>query len=363
MKIPWLRAVLILVSLLLGSSAVRAANTNPPPRLTVELRDGSRVVGASVEEKLKFHSALLGDLKLSVKDIRSLECVASNSAKLTTTGGDTITVSLVESALAVKTSFGKVELAADSIRRCTVSATGAAGAHPAGLVALWSGEGDGVDSAGGNLATLTDISFAEGKVGQAFAFNGSSSSIRIPAAPALDIGAGEGFTIMAWLKPSRVDGQHPLLAWSDENPLNLWIGIRPYENGVLMGTIASEAGNHFLVSFPNALTAGVFQHFAMTYDKTSGMGVMYLNGVVVAQRELGSELRANTRGDLWISHRDDHPGNWSTGRTYAGLMDEIAIYNRALSAAEIQGICAAENHGEPLTLPAPSPGWFESWMR
>jgi hypothetical protein len=44
-------------------------------------------------------------------------------------------------------------------------------------------------------------------------------------------------------------------------------------------------------------------------------------------------------------------------------MDEIAIYNRALSGPEIQAICMEESHGEPLTLPTQSAGWFESWMR
>src|ERR1019366_6674916 len=71
-------------------SIARAADTNPPPRLTVELRDGSRVVGTSAEKYFKFHSALLGNLKLDVKDIRSVECVSSNSAKLATANGDTL---------------------------------------------------------------------------------------------------------------------------------------------------------------------------------------------------------------------------------------------------------------------------------
>jgi hypothetical protein len=44
-------------------------------------------------------------------------------------------------------------------------------------------------------------------------------------------------------------------------------------------------------------------------------------------------------------------------------MDEIALYHRALSAAEIQSLCSAENHGEPLSSPTPSTGWYESWMR
>ena len=340
-----------------------SADTNPPPRLTVELHDGSRVVGTSVEKNFKFHSALLGDLKLEVKDIRSVECVSSNSAKLTTAHGDTLTVWFVNSEFAVKTGFGKVALPVDSVRKLTVSATSMAGTHPPGLVALWSGDGIGNDSVGGNTATLTDISFAEGKVGQAFSFNGVSSCIMMPASQSLDVGAGAGFTIMAWIKPSDVEGLHPLIQWSDNAALNLWIGIRPSENGVLRGDIASDEGNHFLVSHPGVLVSGIFQHIAFTYDKASGVGTLYVNGIIVAQRQLGSQLVANTKGDLWISQRDERPGNWSTDRSFAGVMDEIAIFNRALSVSEIQAICTEENHGEPLTLPTQSNGWFESWMR
>jgi hypothetical protein len=244
-----------------------------------------------------------------------------------------------------------------------VAAGAATGAHPAGLVALWSGEGDGKDSVGNNDATLTDITFAEGRVGQAFAFNGFSSSMKVPASPALDLGAGDGFTLAAWIKPSNVKGLHPILQWSDDNMLNLWIGIRPYENGVLRGDITDDEGNHFLVSHPGTLTPGVFQHIAFAYDKTSGEGTLYLNGVVVARRQLGRQLVAHTKGDLWFSQRDERPGSWSTDRAYAGLMDEIALYNRALSAAEIQTLCPREGQGEPLASPTPSAGWFESWMR
>jgi len=339
------------------------ADTNPPPRLTVELHDGSRVIGTSVEKNFKFHSALLGDLKLEVKDIRSLECVSSNSAKLTTAHGDTLTVWFVNSAFAVKTGFGKVELPVNSIRKLTVSATSVAGTHPPGLVALWSGDGDVNDSMGGNTATLTDITFEEGKVGQAFSFNGVSSCIKIPASQSLDVGAGDGFTIMAWIKPADVEGLHPLIQWSDNNMLNLWIGIRPSENGVLRGDITDTEGNHFLVSHPEVLVSGIFQHIAFTYDKASGVGTLYVNGVIVARRQLGSQLVAKTKGDLWISPIDKRPGNWSTDRAFAGVMDEIALYNRALSASEIQAIYTEENHGEPLTLPTQSTGWFESWMR
>ena len=233
---------------------------------------------------------------------------------------------------------------------------------PPGLVALWSGDGKGGDSVGGNNMTMTDISFAKGMVGQSFSFNGMSSTIKIPASPSLDVGAGDGFTIMAWIKPTDVNGIHPMFEWPDDSkPVVFEIGLRPSENGVLMSCVTDADGGRFVLSHPGVLTAGIFQHIAYTYDKPSGIGTLYLNGVIVAQRQLSGRVR--TKGDLLISHRDTNQGNWSSNRSFAGLMDEIAIYNRALSASEIQAVVTDQSHGEPLPLPTPSTGWFESWMR
>ena len=360
MKTFWVRVPCVLGCIFLSTifSIARAADTNPPPRLTVELRDGSRVVGDSVARNFEFQSALLGKIKLAVKDIRSVECVSSNSAKLSVINGDSLVVSFVDSSFAVKTSFGKVDLQINLVRKISVAA-GGGGAHPPGLVALWSGEGEGIDSIGGNTATLTDITFAEGKVGQAFSFNGISSTIRIPASPALDVGAGDGFTIMAWIKPSDVNGIHPLIQWVDESPVLLSIGLRPYDDGLLQGCLTDYAGNRLVLSHPEVLVSGIFQHIALTFDKASDVGTMYLNGVIVARRQLSGQV-AGTKGDLWISLRHIRQGDWSSNCSFAGLMDEIAIYNRALSAEEIQSICTEENHGEPLARPTSSTGLDDS---
>jgi hypothetical protein len=42
-------------------------------------------------------------------------------------------------------------------------------------------------------------------------------------------------------------------------------------------------------------------------------------------------------------------------RYFKGLIDEVAIFNRALSAAEIQALCAAQNNGEPMPATTPAP--------
>jgi len=349
-----LRAFSFLAAIFILQSAVRAADTNPPPRLTVELRDGSRVVGASAENYFKFHSALLGDLKLAVKNIRSVDCVSSNAAKLTTAGGDVLTVSFMDADFAVNTSFGKVELATDSIRKFSVSMSGAAGRHRAGLVALWSGEDDGKDSVGGNDATLMDMAFADGKVGRAFSLNGFSSWLKIPASATLDVGKGDGLTLSVWIKPANVVSFRPILEWNATTHagVHLWLGHLPQQQGELFANLVDTDGNaHGLYSPLHAVWPGEFQHVALTYDKNSGVGRLFVNGCVVAQDNLGS-FTPQTSYDLLVSRRPgDHPGDWTYNAFFSGLLDEISIYNRALSAEEIKAIGTEENHGDPLPPP------------
>ena len=338
-----------------------AADTNSPPRLTVELRDGSRVVGTCVEKFFKFHSALLGELKLEVQNIRSVECVSTNSAKLSTANGDSLTVSFAEPEFAVKTSFGTVELAVDSVHSLTVTAGGNPGSHPPGLVALWSGEDNGRDSVGGNDVKLMDMDFADGKVGRAFSLNGFSSCMKVADNPGLNVGGGEGLTITAWIKPSNVSGFHPIMEWNPGEKIpgtigvQLWIGHLPGSQGVLQANVVSTDGrHHVLTSSPGMLAPGSFQHVALTYDKAGGMGILYLNGTVVARSRWASFVPLTT-GDFWISRRPtDHPGDWTYNAFFAGLLDEIAIYNRALSISEIEAVCKDDNNGE--LPPAPMPG-------
>lgn len=353
---------LLLTFLPLNPAAAAQPDTNAPTiRVTFELRDGSRLVSQGGDDVIRFHSASLGDLKMAVADIRSVECVSTNSARLTTAKGDTLMVWFADSKLGAKTGFGKIQLAVDSIRKLTVSSGGAAGARRAGLVALWSGDGDGKDSVGGNDAVLTDISFADGKVGQAFSLNGYSSCLKIPASESLDVGTGDGITITTWIKPSDVDGFHPILEWNPTEPLhgpvgvNLWIGTNPGSHGVLQANVTGvDYSGHALTSRSEMVVNGSFQNVAVTYDKASGMGVLYLNGAIIAQSQWGSFVPC-TKGNLLISRRpNDLQGDSTHDRFFAGLLDEIAIYNRALSAEEIQDICKEQNNGEPLPPPRTS---------
>jgi tRNA A-37 threonylcarbamoyl transferase component Bud32/tetratricopeptide (TPR) repeat protein len=212
-----------------------------------------------------------------------------------------------------------------------------------GLVALWSGEDNGNDSVGSNAAILTDMTFAEGVVGRAFCLNGSSSCAKVPFNSALDMENRDGLTISAWIKPANVDDFHPIVEWNSTAvpPLGigcqLRLGRNPKSQGQLTAIIVDMNGHyHSLESPMGAVVNDRFQHVAATYDKASGAGILYLDGRVVAQAKWES-FAPKTKGDLWISRRPtDKPNNWTYNKFFAGLLDEIAIYNRALTAGEIQ---------------------------
>jgi len=320
------------------------ADTVTPAQLTVELRDGSRLVGQSTEKHFKFHSDLLGDLKLPVTAIRSMDCTATNEAKLITTRGDTLTVSFADSDFDLKTSFGKVTITVATLRHLSVSGSGLTGAHPPGLIALWTGENNGKDAVGHNDLTLTDVTQANGRTGRAFSLNGSSSCMELADTSGVNVGESDGFTISAWIKPENVSGLHPILEWNPTEigypgflGVQLWLGDFPNSEGVLKACI-STTDHQFrnLVSGPETIVPGQFQHVAITYDKVSGVGILYLNGRALSRQLLG-HLDPLTQGPLWISRRPtDHPGDWTYNTFFQGLLDDIAIYNRALTPEEIR---------------------------
>jgi uncharacterized protein (TIGR03435 family) len=230
------------------------------------------------------------------------------------------------------------------------------------LVALWSGEGNGNDSAGNNTAILTDMTFAEGKVGRAFSLNGSGSYAKVPFNSSLDMESRDGLTLSLWIKPSDVSGFHPILEWysSTTRPLGIGSQLRLGRNaksqGVLEAVIVDMNGHyHVLQSPPDAVVANSFQHVAVTYDQASGTGILYLNGHVVAQSRWKS-FPPKTKGDLWISYRPfSHPGDFTYNTYFAGLLDEIAIFNRALTAGEIQTYYDAVLTGRNLQSSQPTP--------
>ncbi len=188
------------------------------------------------------------------------------------------------------------------------------------------------------------MAFAQGKTGRAFSLNGRSSSAEIAASPDLDMEHRPGFTISAWLKPTDVNGFHPIMEWYSTNAPGSGIGCqlrlarRPGTQGELVGVVVDMEGHYHVLKSPEgAVVNDRWQQVALTYDQASGAGALYLNGRIVSQARWKS-FAPKTKGNLWISRRvDSSAESWTANTFFAGLLDEVAVYNRALSAGEIKG--------------------------
>lgn len=333
------------------SAPAASAATNPPAglRLIVELQDGSKIIGKNGDDNLQFHSEVLGEMKLPLERIRSITCQSkTNLVQLTTSNGDTLTAQFVSKVVHVETAFGNYKLPVNLIKHVQVSVMGKLVQTQPGIVALWSGENDGNDPVGGHNGVLEGgIDFAPGKMGEAFRFNNENADVKIPSSPALDVGSGNGFTLAAWINPSDVSQRHPLFEWNVGDGATYW-GVHFQIDsisfhagpGALYANIVDNNGRwHQIHSAGGTVMPNVFQYVALTYDKISGMAKIYCNGLIVAQQNLGC-FTPQTTYDLYLGKR---PLTQGEAYTFAGLLDEAAIYNRVLSASEIQAIGTEDN--------------------
>jgi len=220
------------------------------------------------------------------------------------------------------------------------------GHYPPGLVALWSGVGNANDTIGGNNGTLMNgTGFAAGKVGQAFHFPGSNAYVEVPASASLNVGTNNGFTLAGWVNPSQVATQMPIAEWNNNTGVNgigamLWlsVGITSRGSGNICANIGDTRGlSHLFYSADGLMTINNFQHVALTYDKSTGIAVLYRNGVAVQTQSLG-DFTPQTSYPLYFGIRRSD----LSGGSFQGEIDELSLYNRALSADEIQKIYAAQ---------------------
>ena len=203
-----------------------------------------------------------------------------------------------------------------------------ASAAPSGLVAAYGfDEGSGTtvtdQSGGGNTGTVSDTTWAAtGKYGKALQFNGSSALVTIPDAASLHLTTG--MTLEAWVNPSTVNGN-----WRD-------VIYKGNDNYYLEATSTNAskpdagliAGGSYADAYGSAaLTANTWTYLAETYDGATLR--LYVNGTQVASTAHTGTISASTN-PLQIG------GDSLYGQNFAGMIDEVRIYNTALTPTQIQ---------------------------
>ena len=210
-----------------------------------------------------------------------------------------------------------------------------------GLVSWWRGEGNALDQTDGNNGTLNgNTTFGAGRVGQAFVFDGAGDGVSVGNPTNLQL---QNFTIEAWVKRA-----HPTLAsFGGENSGSIFsdttggYALAIHDNGILF------IGKVFVSAVDSTLAivgTNAFHHVAVTKSGTNV--VLYLNGTGQAVGPYDPGFVFN--GPAAIGARG---GDF--GASFLGSIDEVSIYNRALTEAEIQAIANAGGGGKCITTGAP----------
>jgi hypothetical protein len=213
---------------------------------------------------------------------------------------------------------------------------------PSGIISWWPGDGNGNDIAGTNNGTLINgTTFVAGMVGQAFSLDGVDDEVLVPHNS--NQNTGGQITIDAWVNPSSYGHGRPIAQkrssynvggytfetthspWGPDNGLQfvIWIGGTPYTVQTLANVVAVDT----------------WQHIAATFDGVTMK--IYVNGIEKASTLVSGVIDAST-DPLVIGRNVVYPLLY----VWQGVIDEVELFNRALSQAEIQAIFSADSAGK-----------------
>ena len=195
-------------------------------------------------------------------------------------------------------------------------------------------------SGNGNNGTISGATWTtSGKYGNALTFNGTNGLVSINNATSLQLTTG--MTLEAWVFPTTVSNKWRDVIYKGNDNYYLEGTSNHSSRPAMGGTFGSD-----LVG-TSALTANTWAHLAATYDGATMR--LYVNGVQVASRAQTGAIATSTN-PLQIG------GDSIYGQYFAGRIDEVRIYNRALSAAEIQNDMNNPLIAPPDGQPPSAPG-------
>ncbi len=224
-----------------------------------------------------------------------------------------------------------------------------------GMASLWPGDGDTYEVVHSNNGNpINGLSYAPGKVGPSFSFDGIDDGITVVSPSSIDFGTGQSFSIEGWIRADSdaadivviMDKRSDFVAG---DPNLAVVGYVLYLNfGQLAFQLADAPAavgtwSNFVSTSPD-LRDGQFHHIAVSIERgASPSGTFYVDAQAVSGFDPSSEPGdLSNSGPLRIGHS---AGQGSTA-FYKGLIDEVSIFDRALDGLEINAIYNAASLGK-----------------
>lgn len=213
------------------------------------------------------------------------------------------------------------------------------------LVSVWKfdeGNGDAAnDSVGNNDGIIDGAEWVEGKFGMALDFNGVDAGVEIPDDPSLQL--PDAMTISCWVYPratkDAAGNDHAGVVWKGSligwgTDVYNWRIATSGDAGLTFGTCGGGVESHF--NDANCFVNGLedWYHVAFTADGT--IGIAYVNGIEINSR--ADAITYDTLPDqpVRIGWAEGRGGMGGASVYFNGIIDDVAIYSRALDENEIR---------------------------
>lgn len=185
-------------------------------------------------------------------------------------------------------------------------------------------DGDATDETGSFNGTASAVTYTSGKQGQAGSFNGTSSVI----SNASFATGTQNITLAAWAYCTNGTVESRIIAWGVGSGNRASIQVKGVTSNTARGIFGGETGGTATrVGTEVAFTPNQWTHWVLTFSSTTM--VLYKNSVATTNTFAATSIGTGSQ-ICSIGARASTPTSF-----YPGLIDDVRIYNRVLSAAEV----------------------------
>ncbi|MEC3907499.1 LamG-like jellyroll fold domain-containing protein [Tamlana sp. 2201CG12-4] len=223
-------------------------------------------------------------------------------------------------------------------------------APPNSLISWWAGEDNANDSVGSNDGTpLNGVSYTSGVVNKAFLFDGVDDVVIVPNSASLNI-TGD-LTIELWVRRIGYANRSQTVICKgagyvpDDKPA---VFAMRFENDLTEFLFEDINGNNVITNGP-AYEDSQWHHYA--YVRQGNQHIVYADGFDFGWTSFSNLPESADGLPLTIGAQYHNPTNaqYDYDHFFHGEVDEIGVYNRALSESEIQSIYNAGSDGKCAT--------------
>jgi len=207
-----------------------------------------------------------------------------------------------------------------------------------GLVGQWrfdegSGTLAGGSSGHGDHGSIVGATYVAGESGTGVQLSGGSQYLSAGSGPSLNITGA--LSVDFWMKPVAIQDGGGVNKY-DLNNQRSW-SVYPRNDGAVVFRVSSDGTANTLVDLAtnaNAYTAGAWTHVVATYTPSASMKV-YVNGVESANLTTGVPTSLYAAPTIPVYMGSYGQANGAPQTMFNGVLDEVRIYSRALSATEV----------------------------